>query len=140
MEGEKAMSNRDGFTRSLTGRLINERPEIQNFPGTFAAKLEMLMAGCDKKPILEWIRTEFNLPPELQRECTQFFLRIWTGSYVLESVQEGILYGRADNWIVHWQSTPAVVRSAARVACSFREYQGKKYVVIKVWKNQGEAE
>ena len=82
---------------------------------------------------LEWIRTEFNLPSDVAALCSQYFLRIWDGNYVRESVQDGVLYGRSGDWIVHWQSTPAVVRSAKKVACSFREYQGKKYVVIKVW-------
>lgn len=82
----------------------------------------------------EFVRTEFNLPPAIISGLKQFFLRIWTGSYVVESVQDGILYGRADDWQVHWQSTPEVVRQSPRVACSFREtYEGKKYVVVKVW-------
>lgn len=83
----------------------------------------------------EWIRTEFNLPQNLVALCDQYFLRIWTGSYVDESVQEGILYARSDDWIVHYASSPVIVKNSPHVACSFREYQGKKYVVIKVWKS-----
>jgi hypothetical protein len=85
---------------------------------------------------IDWIRTEFSLPKEFAKQCTQYFLRVWTGNYVRESVQNGVLYGRAENWIVHWQSTPEVVASAKRVACSFREYKGNKYVVIQVWKEE----
>lgn len=89
----------------------------------------------EQPPSDEWFRTEFSLPPELRARCTQFFLRIWDGNYVRESVQNGVLYGRSDDWIVHWQSTPAVVKTAKKVACSFREYNGKRYVVIRVWKD-----
>lgn len=88
------------------------------------------------KLVLEWIRTEFSLPQSIAAKCTQYFLRIWDGNYVREAVQDGILRGRADDWIVHWQSTPEVVKSAERVACSFREYNGKKYVVIKIWNKE----
>jgi hypothetical protein len=97
--------------------------------------IEHARAATPQTPIdLEWVRTEFNLPLEMRSQLKEFFLRIWTGSYVAESVQDGILYGRSDNWIVHWQSTPEVCKQAERVACSFREtYDGKRYVVIKVW-------
>jgi hypothetical protein len=82
---------------------------------------------------LDWIRTEFNVPASIRKQCDQFFLRVWKGSYVMECIQDGIFYGRFDDWIVHFQSTPEVVRTAKQVACSFREYMGKKYVVVKVW-------
>lgn len=88
---------------------------------------------------LHWIRTEFNLPPSIASLCESYFIRIWSGPYVAESVQNGFLYGRSDNWEVHFQSTPEVVRTAKHVACSFREYNGKKYVVIKVWEKKEQS-
>jgi hypothetical protein len=100
-----------------------------------------MMVKPDKSPVvlLDWIRTEFNLPVSVGNLCDEYFLRIWTGGYVMESIQDGVLHARTDSWIVHFQSTPEVVKSAERVACSFRKYQGKNYVVIKVWKNEGEG-
>lgn len=97
----------------------------------------MTMATIEK-PTLEWIRTEFNLPASISSQCTQYVLRIFDGNYVYENVREGELMALKDIWIAHWQSTPEVVRSASRVACSFREFKGMRYVVIKVW--QGEKE
>jgi hypothetical protein len=93
----------------------------------------------DNKPVLEWIRTEFNLPASIAKLCKQHFLRVWNGSWVVSEVRDGVFQPQINGgWIVHWQSTPTVVKSATRVACSFREYDGKKYVVIKVWKGEQE--
>lgn len=136
-----------------TGRKPNNNPEIQNLPGTPTAKLEMRMAGIrhsnDQPPsmgeeseelldklTIEWVRSEFNLPNTIEKRCTQFFLRVWDGNWVYHTVKEGLLTYNVENYIVCWQSTPEVVRNAEKVACSFREYNGKKYVVIKVWKAQ----
>lgn len=83
-----------------------------------------------------WIRTEFNLPKSMVEECDQYVLRVWDGKYVYSNTLDGKFEHINEEWIIYWQSTPAVVRSAARVACSFREYKGKKYVVIKVWKGE----
>lgn len=97
------------------------------------------------KPILDWIRSEFNLPPSIAELCSQHFLRVWTGGYVSLNALNGhfptFKYGPdgpVTEWIIHWQSLPTVVRSAKRVACSFREYNGRRYVVIKVWKGEQE--
>lgn len=87
--------------------------------------------------VLDWIRTEFNLPPSIAEVCTQHFLRVWYGNFAVSHVTaNGMLNAVGEDWIVHWQSTPAVCRSANRVALSFREYNSKRYVVIKVWKEQ----
>ncbi len=95
-------------------------------------------AQSAQRPTLDWIRTEFNLPDSIAHQCTAFFLRVWDGDYVASYVQDGqFLYNRQE-YIVHWQSTPVVVKSASRVACSFRQYNGKRYVVIKVWKGEQE--
>lgn len=98
-----------------------------------AIELAKHASASPPENILNWIRTEFNLPAAYSKECEEYYMRIWTGSYVVDSVQDGILYGRFDNWIVHWQSTPEVVKSADKVACSFRKFRGNNYVVIKVW-------
>lgn len=81
----------------------------------------------------EWIRTEFNLPSSLADLCDEYFMRVWTGSFVDESIQDGVLHGRSDSWIVHFQSTPEIIKNSERVACSFRKYRGGNYVVVKVW-------
>lgn len=82
----------------------------------------------------EWIRTEFNLPGEYARLCQQFYLRVWSGSFVARLIDDGkMVDSRADDWIIHWASTPEICKSSEKVACSFREYDGKRYVVIKVW-------
>lgn len=86
--------------------------------------------------VLEWVRTEFNLPPSILDQCDNFFLRVWDGAHVARSVFAGVLEHSNSEYIVHWQSSPAVVKASPRVACSFREYQMKKYVVIKVWNKE----
>lgn len=88
------------------------------------------------KLTIEWVRSEFNLPNAIEKRCTQFFLRVWDGNWIYNTVKEGLLTYNVESYIVCWQSTPEVVRNAEKVACSFREYNGKKYVVIKVWKAQ----
>lgn len=113
----------------------NDLPLSSFPPGLLTAS-----PNTEKTILLHWIRSEFNLPKSVSDLCDQFFLRVWTGSYVEESVQNGILHGRSDSWIAHFQSTPEVVKSARQVACSFREYDGKKYVVIKVWKDRISSE
>jgi hypothetical protein len=111
----------------------------KNRVGKYPKGMLMIKPTNDKAILAEWVRTEFNLPKSIGDICDQFFLRIWTGNYVMESIQDGVLHGRADSWIVHFQSTPEVVKSSSKVACSFREYEGKKYVVIKVWKGDEEG-
>lgn len=88
------------------------------------------------KLTIEWVRSEFNVPQAIQHRCSSFFLRVWVGGYVYDLVKDGVLTHADHDWIVHWQSTPEVCKAAEEVACSFREYNGKKYVVIKVWKAQ----
>jgi hypothetical protein len=88
--------------------------------------------------LLEWIRTEFNLPQSIRQMCSIYYLRVWAGNYVNDKVISGILIHENQDWIVHFQSSRFVVMGAERVACSFREYQGKNYVVIKVWDQQKE--
>ncbi len=89
------------------------------------------------KLTLDWVRTEFNVPQAIQTRCSQFFLRVWDGRFIATLINDGVMIipGHSD-WLVHWQSTPEVCKSAEKVGCSFREYKDKKYVVIKVWKAQ----
>jgi hypothetical protein len=116
--------------------MIKEARQVRG--SNYPKGLLMIKPTDNSKILIEWIRTEFNLPKSVGDLCSQFFLRIWSGNYVMESIQDGILHARADDWIVHFQSTPEVVKSSERVALSFREYDGKKYVVIKVWKGDQE--
>lgn len=93
--------------------------------------------------VREWIRTEFNLPQSMKEKCDEFFLRVWEGHYVLSCVKDGKMIRHSKDrdggeWIVHWQSTPEVVRHASKVACSFRLYEGVAYVVVRVWKGDQE--
>lgn len=118
----------------MTIKLASSLRQNEHYP----RGLLMTKPTVDTKILSEWIRTEFHLPLSVSSLCSQYFLRVWSGSYVEESVQAGILHGRSDDWIAHFQSTPEVVKSSQRVACSFREYAGKKYVVIKVWKGAEE--
>jgi hypothetical protein len=109
-----------------------------------ANKLGVVETVMANKPVnnsailLDWIRTEFSLPAEMAAKCEEHFLRVWDGPYVVLNAREGCF--TAPNlehaYIVHWQSTPEVCRAAKKVGCSFRSYQGKHYVVIKVWKEQ----
>lgn len=102
-----------------------------------ASDYVLAMKPSSEEHILsEWIRTEFNLPPSMVSQCKEFFLRIWQGDYVVNSVIDGMFPQNGKLWNIHWQSTPEVCRSASRVACSFREYKGKRFVVIKVWKGE----
>lgn len=144
-----------------TGRKQNSKPEFQDFPlytvdynkledRVIANQLQQEDVATyllSQKPEMtlniarEWIRTEFNLPRSLCSKCSTYFMRVYPGSWVMDSVKEGVFShsGREKHdYIVHWQSTPACVKSAAKVACSFREYEGSYYVVVKVW--QGELE
>lgn len=89
--------------------------------------------------LLEWIRTEFNLPPSIAQVCDQYFLRIWDGNFVVSHCRDHLGSFKDANgrkWIPHWQSSPVVCQSASKLACSFREYRGRFYVVIKVWGEQ----
>lgn len=101
-----------------------------------------LKAVLEHKPkqdcliVENWIRTEFNLPKSMVEKCHQYYLRVWLGEFIVADIREGKLENNDELWNVYWQSTPVVVKSASRVACSFREYKGKKYVVIKVWKGE----
>lgn len=83
--------------------------------------------------ILHWIREEFNLPLEYAEQCSQYYLRVWDGIYVHGNVIDGQLITNDGEWNVHWQSSPMVVKTAKKVAVSFREYKGVKYAVVKVW-------
>lgn len=114
----------------MTIKLANKSPL-----GKMPKEIMMVKPVVPDNLANEWIRTEFNLPLSLVNLCDEYFMRVWTGSYVAESVQDGILYARADDWIVHYQSTPEIVKNSPTVACSFRKYQGKNYVVIKIWKS-----
>jgi hypothetical protein len=92
--------------------------------------------------IREWIRTEFSLPVTLVNKLTSYQLRVWEAEYVFSLLDEGTITVALDNtgpqqFIVHWASLPSVCRSAAKIALSFRVYDGVNYVVLKVWK-QGE--
>lgn len=89
--------------------------------------------------LLNWIRTEFNLTKDQISACERAFLRVFDTGYVKESIQEGVFHARYDDWIVHFQSTPEVIWASSKVGCSFREYKGKKYVVLKVWKEKLEV-
>lgn len=86
---------------------------------------------------LNWIRTEFNLPPSIIAKCSVHYMRVWDGEYVGEIAVGGTMQHAGHEWIAHYQSSRVVVLNAKRVACSFREYNGKRYVVIKVWKGEG---
>lgn len=85
----------------------------------------------------EWIRTEFNLPQLYADKCSQYYLRLWDGHYVRAQIKDGTIIHNERTYLVHYQSLPAVVKTAKRVACSFREYNGKNYVVVKVWQSAG---
>ncbi len=91
---------------------------------------------------LDFVRTEFTLPQRIAKECDPYFLRMWHGVFVHSCVHEGTLPYNGHSYIVHWQSTPEVVRNSEKVACSFRGYKDKRYVVIKAWKQteQGQGE
>jgi len=88
--------------------------------------------------ILEWIRTEFQLPKSLINECEDFFLRVQEGKYVCEQVIDGVVE-RMDGrkkYVVHWKSTPALCAVSPLVGMSYRQYKGKCFVVIEIWKKK----
>ncbi len=109
------------------------------FPTEVAEKSPLLqiMEHSPNAPdfiLREWMRTEFNLPVSIRMQAEVCFLRVWESSYVMSRVVDGTIHMSGRNWIVHWQSVPTVVADSPQVACSFREYMGKHYVVIKAWK------
>lgn len=98
---------------------------------------ENILANAPDKQeniILHWVRTEFTLPDSIKQLCDMYFLKVWDGKFIIDSAKDGVINISNAAWIVHWQSTPEVAETAEEVACSFRMYRGKKYVVIKVWK------
>lgn len=86
---------------------------------------------------LHWIRNEFNLPANLLQECSEAFVRKWDGKYICDNVHNGVFTDHnKKQWIVHWQSTPEVVKSAKQAALSFRVYKDVNYVIIKIWNTE----
>lgn len=103
---------------------------------TMGEEAEELLRGIT----LDWVRTEFTLPKSIASQCEPYFLRMWEGSFAYSQVLDGVMEVNGNKYIVHWQSTPEVARNSERVACSFRGYKGKNYVVIKVWKQTESGE
>lgn len=120
-----------------TAHIKQQPPDSNYIAGETLLEVIMVQPPThSSKILLEWIRTEFNLPESMARECTQYYLRVWDGS-IVDTIHDGILSINGKEWIVHWQSTPAVCREAKKIAVSFREFTGKRYVVVKVWKGGG---
>jgi hypothetical protein len=104
-----------------------------------SACCELYCAQTGTEPedvLIHWIAHEFQMPTDLRHHLQYSKLEVLTAQEFWQRVEQGLALNITLNnklYSLHLQSSLLVLRTAAHVAVSYRQYCGMRFAVAHVW-------
>jgi len=110
-------------------------------PKPTISALTLAKQGLSKSKVLSMLTNEWDLTTSQQKllDIHEYYVRRWEASYIRNIIRDGLITHETVTYAVIYRScTPASLRLAAEVKCSFRASGNGNFVLIQPITNSKE--